>query len=349
MFKEKVSLKKKSVSVLVAGLLAFVLFLYFFVDMGAVVTTIQHANPVYYLLAFIAAVVNMLFHSLIWWRLLGLLSIRVSFQKVLSFIWIGSFVDILVPAESVSGEITRAYLMSKDSGGNVGRIAMSVIGHRVLSTTISLVGLIAGSTLFTLRHEVPKLVLSLIVTITVCTAASLVFLLLLCFKRQISQKIVDSLLSFLDFIFRGRWRLARLKPKARRTLNAFYEGIKTLGDHPRSLAWLITFSAAAWVFNLLITFFVFISLGTETPLSTIVVVFSLTNALQTVPLGIPGEVGLIEITMTSLYTVLGIPFTVSAAATILARVVTLWFKLFVGVIMVQRMGIKKLMSDLAKS
>ncbi|MFQ6080987.1 MAG: YbhN family protein [Candidatus Bathyarchaeia archaeon] len=349
MIKGKLSLKKKSVTVLVAGLLAFVLFLYFFVDMGSVVTTIQQANPVYYSLAFIAAVVNMLFHSLTWWCLLRLLSIRVSFLKVLSFIWIGSFVDILVPAESVSGEITRAYLMSKDSGENMGRIAMSVIGHRILYTTISLVGLIAGSTLFTLRHDVPQLVLSLIVAITVGTAASLVFLLLLCFKRKISQKIVDLLLSFLDFILRGRWRLARLRPKARRTLNAFYEGIKTLGDHPRSLVWLVTFSATAWFFNLLIPFFVFISLGIEPPLSTIVVVFSLTNALQTVPLGIPGEVGLIEITMTSLYTVLGIPSTISSTATILARGVTLWFKLFVGGMMVQGMGIKKLMDGLAKS
>jgi uncharacterized membrane protein YbhN (UPF0104 family) len=45
---------------------------------------------------------------------------------------------------------------------------------------------------------------------------------------------------------------------------------------------------------------------------------------------VPFEVGLPEITMTTLYVVLGIPFDVSATATILTRILSLWLKFFVG-------------------
>jgi uncharacterized protein (TIRG00374 family) len=98
----------------------------------------------------------------------------------------------------------------------------------------------------------------------------------------------------------------------------------------------LAFYVAAWTFNLLITYFVFLSLGIYIPLSGIIVVFSIIDALHSVPLGIPGEVGLMEIVMTTLYTALGVFPAFSATIAILVRFVTMWFKLLVGVMVVRR-------------
>jgi len=170
--------------------------------------------------------------------------------------------------------------------------------------------------------------------------ATLIFLCLLCLKRELAWKIIDSLLGLADFISRGRWRLVQFKPRIHVLLGDFYEGIKTLGDHPTILAWPFIFSATAWVFKMLITFLVLFSLDVEIPFSAIIVVFSITDTIQTIPIGIPGEVGIVEIAMTGLYTALGIPPIISATATILTRVVTLWFNLFVGGVVVQWVGVK---------
>ena len=59
----------------------------------------------------------------------------------------------------------------------------------------------------------------------------------------------------------------------------------------------------------------------------------------------PGEVGLVEIVMTSLYGLLGVPVGISAAATVLIRVLTVWFRLLLGFVAVQWIGIKALIGD----
>jgi uncharacterized membrane protein YbhN (UPF0104 family) len=53
-------------------------------------------------------------------------------------------------------------------------------------------------------------------------------------------------------------------------------------------------------------------------------------AVKSIPIGIPFEVGLPEITMTTLYVGLGVPATISATATILSRLITLWLRFFIG-------------------
>lgn len=326
----RMRLKGKAAIILLAGLLIYIVFLFFFMDVGAIIRAIQQANLVYYLLAFLASLMNVLFFSLTWWRLLRTLSIKTTFWKIFSFTWVGKFIDILIPAESVSGEITRAYLMNKDSNGNIGGITASIISHRVINTIISFGGFMIGAIVFNLRHEVGQLVKGLIVTIMIGAMASIIFLIILCMRKKLAFRIANSLLGLLHTILRGRWSLKHLKQTIPKILDSFYDGIKILRYHPTSFFLPIAFSIAAWVSKLLIVFFVFISLGVEVPLSAIMVVFAITDTLQTIPLGIPGEVGVTEITMTVLYTAIGVPSIISATATILTRIVTMWFKLLVG-------------------
>jgi uncharacterized protein (TIRG00374 family) len=349
MVSDKPKLTRRYVFILGAGLAVYVLFLYLFVDVGAIIAAIQYANPWYYSLAFFAIVMNMFFHSLTWWQLLEALSIKASLKKIFSFIWIGSFVDILVPAESVSGEITRAYLMSHDSVENMGRNTASIMSHRVIYTTTSLICFVISSIFFTMNYKMTAVLFSLTIIILVGAMCTLSFLGLLCLKRTWAWKIVNSLLNFFDFILRGRWNVAQFKPKIQETLDDFYEGLTTLGNHPIRLVWPIIFSIVAWTFKMLITFLVFISIGIEVPFSAIVVVFSIIDTLQTIPIGIPGEVGLIDITMTGLFTALGIPPVISATATILTRLVTLWFNLLIGGLFVQWIGVKNLTGTIFRS
>jgi uncharacterized membrane protein YbhN (UPF0104 family) len=102
----------------------------------------------------------------------------------------------------------------------------------------------------------------------------------------------------------------------------------------------------------LIAVVVFLSLGflgVAISISAIIIVYSISGAIQNIPIGvIPGEVGLTEIIMTSLFALLGNPASIAvfAVATVLIRVLTLWVRLLIGGIVVQLLGIKSIMPSM---
>ncbi|MEM3703424.1 MAG: hypothetical protein QXX79_03260, partial [Candidatus Bathyarchaeia archaeon] len=78
----------------------------------------------------------------------------------------------------------------------------------------------------------------------------------------------------------------------------------------------------------------------------ILVTQSIVSAVKSIPIGVPFEVGLPEITMTTMYVVLGVPFGTSATATILSRILTLWLRFFVGFIVQQWIEVKAIKTSL---
>jgi uncharacterized protein (TIRG00374 family) len=343
---ERRTLIKKSVPFLLIGVSIFVCYLYFFVDIPEMMATIQSVNPLYYSLAVIATVLDTVFYALTWHYFLLPLSVKTSFKKTFLFVWVGAFVDILVPAESVSGDVSKAYLMSEGSSTDTGRVVASIISHRILSSAVTLGSLVIGSLSFLfLKHKIPDFVLNLVLLVSFGTTITLVFLVLLCFKQQMTRKLTDSMLKLLAFISRGRWQLANLRSEARRALEAFHHAIDILGGHPMSLAPPVIFSILSWLFSLLISLLVFLSLDYPISLSVIVTVYSISCAVQAIPAGIPAEVGVVEPIMISLYAMLGVPIDIGSAATILTRMLTVWFRLFIGFVATQWVGVKTLVGS----
>ena len=346
---EKSSLIRRGIPLLLIGLFIFLLYLYFFVGITDILVVIQRVNIPYYLLAFASVLASTTFYSLTWQGLLNMLLINAPFRKTFLFTWIGIFVDLLIPAEAISGEISRAYLMSKSLNRNAGGVIASVMGHRVLSMGITLIGLIIGLILFITKYGASGLILSFVIFIGISTTLSLVLICYLFLSRRTAEKMVNWLINVLTFISGGRWQLNGFKSKAQRLLEEFYQGIEVLSRRPEGLIWPVFLSVTAWFFDLFTVFLVFISLGFKIPWSTILIVYSISTAVQTIPLGIPAELGVAEIVMTSLYTILGIPSMISAAATVLVRVLIVWLRLAIGYVAVQWVGIKILMKDVSQT
>jgi hypothetical protein len=341
---EKRPALKKGIPLLFIGLFAFLLYIHFFVGFADVVNVFFLANPYYYSLAFIAFLLSMTFYSLTWWILLRILSVKTPFKKPFMFILVGSFVDILIPAEAISGEVSRAYLMYKDSNEDAGKIVASVVSHRILSMATTLGGMIGASTIFLFRYKPSQFVVGAIAAVTLGTGFALFLLLYLSLKERAATRLVDWLVNLIKRIFKGRLKGTRLTTTARKMLKEFHEGIEILGARPRRLVLPIVSTMAAWLFDILIAFFVFSSLYANVSFSAIIIVYSISMAVQTVPIGIPGEIGLVEIVMTSLYRVLlpGVQPSTIAAATLLIRALTLWAKLLIGGVVVQWVGVRML-------
>jgi len=335
-------LKRTGAVVIAAGLFVFIIYLYFFVPFGEFYGSIQKADPFFYSLAFASMLVSAAFYSLAWQRLLYLLSVKSSFFKAFQIIWVSSFIDLLVPAESISGDISRVYLMSKESGGDTGKVVASVIGHRVLGMTITLGGLVISSVYFALRYHPPVLVLEFVSVIAASTLMAMIIIFYFSRRREATEKVVSWIIGLLARFSRGRWKFERLKESAEKMRKAFHDGIDTLAAQRSHLVLPASMAIIAWALDLLISVLVFQALKAQISFSAIAIVYSISIAIQTAPFGIPGEIGILDVVMTSLYSLLGVSIAVAAAATILTRILTLWLRLLIGGITMQWLGIKGL-------
>ena len=128
------------------GIAAFMIYILIFqVDFLEILSNLQMVNPFYYLLAVVLSLIEVFFFSLAWRTLLNFLGVKLSILKSNLLVWSGIFIDILVPAESVSGEALRIYLIAKEQGNETcGRVVASLVTHRILGMTMNVSILLVG-------------------------------------------------------------------------------------------------------------------------------------------------------------------------------------------------------------
>jgi uncharacterized protein (TIRG00374 family) len=346
--KKRFTLKKRYL-LIVVGLAVLLVYLYLFVPFSDLIRIVKGVNPFYFSLALFALLASVILYSLVWRQLLGLLSVKTSFLKAFQFVWVANFVDLVIPGEPVSGEVSRIYLMSKDTGTNYGRVVASAVGQRIMTTCVTAAGLLASITYFAFVYRPPLFVLVFAGLILVGDAAVIGFLVYLAWRKGSTHRLADWVFNVATRVSRGRLKLEQLRQKVKRALDIFHEEILTLGYHRKRLVLLVIFSALSWLLDMSIMFLVLLSLGaagTAISISAIVIVYCVTGTIQYLPIGvIPGEVGLTEIIMTNLFAVLGNPqfFAVFAVATVLIRALTFWLRLFVGGVVIQFTAIENLM------
>ena len=326
----------------IIGLAAFFLYIYIFnVDIQEIIAKVQTINLNFYLLATIASLFDIFFFSLAWHSLLRFLSVRVSLLKSFLFVWVGIFVDTMIPAESVSGEISKIYLVNREQNGAAGKATASVVAQRLIGMSINIVTLSTGAVLLLIQHLLYGMMLTLILFLVVITFVFLVLIMLLSVKENWTMQIVDKVIGFGEWISRGRWKLAKLKEEVVEATKAFHVAIREYARAPKTLLVASSFSVVSWILALAIFYLTFLSIGyPQISWSAILVISGIFVAVKSVPVGVPFEVGLPEITLTTLLILFGVPPEISATATILMRLLTLWLRFFIGFAAQQWIGIK---------
>jgi hypothetical protein len=343
MMPKRKTLLYRTVPFLLLGLLAFVLYLVFFVNIDEMIATMEKTSLPIYLISIVATMAEVGLFSLAWHYFLKPLSATVPFKKAFLYTWASSFIDLLIPAESVSSEISRIYFITRD-GVDAGKAVASVVTQRILGTFL-IVGTLAIGALYLLIFQIsfPSLIQNLILLVVAAAAIFLCLISVVCFKENWTQNLIDKIIVFVERITHGRWNLNSWRDKVRKDTSAFYESLRSFGANPRKLILPIGFSILSWFFSILVHYLVFAAIGYMLDWAILVVVYSLVIALKSIPVGIPWEVGVTEIAMTTLFGAFGVPLSISAAATVLIRIVTDVFRFVIGFGAIQWIGIKTLM------
>jgi glycosyltransferase 2 family protein len=338
---------KRTVPFLLIGVLIFLAYAYFFVGINELLTIIKGVNLVYYGIAVAVLFLTMCSNALTWHYFLRPLLVKLSIRKTFLFTWIGVFVDLLVPAESITGDASKVYLMAKETDESAGKIVASVLSHRILAMIISLGSLIFSSVaLYSIHYMLPAFVSNLILVIIVGTTIALFFVVLCILKESLTQKIVVAVLRFVAYVSRGHLNIDSLRTKATKGLETFHGSIGYLLKNPKNLVLPVFFALVSWILSILMSYLIFLSLGQQIDFVLIVIVYSISVNIQSIPVGIPGEVGLVEVVMSSLYGLLGVDAGIATAATVLLRLLTVWLRMAIGFIAVQWIDLKDLGKNL---
>jgi len=344
----KTKITRKTVLFPIIGLAAFFAYIYLFqVDISTIIATAQRADPLPYALAAALSLVEVFFFSVSWRVLANFLLIKLSVIKSYLFVWYGTFVDILVPAESVSGEALRLYLITREQGNSkCGQVVASLVTHRLLGMGMNVAVLILGMVLLFNETQINPLIFNLILFLAVGITVTLLLLILFSFKEKWSLKVIDWLIRLGKFLSRGKWhwQLTKIKEDACRIAKSFHDSMKEFKHNPKALVFSLFYLVLAWILSLSIPYLVFISLRLPVSWSVILITSAIVLAVKSIPLGIPFEVGIPEITMTTLYTSLGVPAGISATATILTRLITLWLRFLIGFLAQQWLELKPVLA-----
>jgi uncharacterized protein (TIRG00374 family) len=259
------------------------------------------------------------------------------------------YVDTIVPAQSISGEVTRTYLLTRDGCGSFGKVVASLYAHRLLGTAINAFALIAGLVLLTFGGNVNPLVFNLIILVATAIIAILVLMTVLSFKQQWTLKVINWITKFAQKISMGKMKLGKLKEEAVEITAHFHDSMKEFRHNPRTIAYSLFYLLISWFFSLSIPYLVFVSLGYPVSWSIILVTSAIFLAVKSIPVGIPFEVGLPEAVMTTLFISMGVPGAMAATATILSRIITLWLFFIIGFGAQQWLELKPVISTAANT
>ncbi|MCW3999078.1 MAG: flippase-like domain-containing protein [Candidatus Bathyarchaeota archaeon] len=335
----------KTLAFMAIGLVAFFLYLYFFVGFDSLITLLSSLNVYQYSLFFALAVAalfaGVVFDSLIWHSLLESLSVKVKFRKLLLFNWIGNFIELIIPSATIGGELARIALAQKETKHDTGIAAATVIGSRLISTFVYSGGLLVAFTLLLISGQLPLYLVTPVILVMAGTGAAVGCIFLIAFRDDAVGKLVSVAMWVIKRVIKDPARQKSLETKISGGLSSFSGVFRSFKDHPRQLIKPALYATVAWLFNLVVYLMVFYALDfTAISLVDLATVYCIITTVETLTAGVP--VGAVEVTMVSLFALYGVPLVIAGAATTIARLLTFWGQVIVGYPLVQWIGAKSL-------
>ena len=322
--------------VLIAGLIAFILYIYFFVDPSQIFSILSKTNLMVYASAFIAYLLYTFCSSLVWQRLLNSLAIKITKRKAFLFTWVGLFFEATVPQLGWSGEISKTYLLAKDSQLKTGKVGASVVGQKIFTMTLTISALSVGLFLVLFSYHLPleaTLLIGLVLALSILTLAIVYYV----SDKPHATSALLNLAIKIALIFRKSWDPKNFRAKAEELLDTFHSGIEQLKANPASLVQAFIYAIIGFIFEVSVVFLSFIALGQPVPVDVVLIVFTLTGTLQTVGVTL---FGFPELIMTMTFTALYIDPAIAVSVALLTRIVNLWFRLAISYVALQWAGIK---------
>lgn len=300
--------RKILISIAFGGLVFLLISLY--ADFNKLVTAFGNFNWWWFPLILWFSFLNYIFRFYKWQYYLSILDIKLKYSKSL-LIFFSSFVMSVTPGKM--GEILKSYLLREENGTPVSKSMPIVLAERVTDFISVVLLSIIGAFVFNYGQEIILAIGLLFVGFTILIGFRAPSLLII--KKIGSIKFLKKYANNFLEAYESTYQLLKIKPLI-------------IGTFISSFAW---FSECLGLYFVLDVF----SKSTHIEVNILVATFiyGFSTLIGAIAM-LPGGLGVTEASITGLLVLLKIPKNISVASTIIIRIATLWFAVFLGIIAV---------------
>jgi len=319
----------KTAILIVIGLVIYFVYLYF-VGFDSLREMLASVSLPLIALALVVSLCSNLFHAAGWWVLLRDTGHRISLGWSYIIYLSSIFFTNLIPSAAASGEVAKLYYVQKSvEGSRFDRTFASGVMSRLLEVVPVALGTIVGVIFVALYYDVPTWALAFCIFVAVTVSLVAIVILALCMNPRILKQIANSILRVVSKIFK-RGDQSALEAKIEALVTQFDISMREIAGRKLTIAKSLAVIMIAWGLDVTVAYIAFRAIGYEVSPGVVVTIYCIMVLLQLIPTFLPGGLGIVDAVMTVLYLSMGVPQISAAGATILIRLVTLWFLTAIG-------------------
>ena len=329
------NMDRKTILLLGISILILVIMLWF-VGIDKVLDALKIANLGIIALAVATQVFTYFLYTLRWEILNKLADMDIGIKKLLPIVLVGLAINNITPSGRGGGEPVRAYLLSKsDEKYHFEDSLATVIADRALDTFpfVVLAAITIASMVLFFNFDLWLIVVMVLAVIAII--AILIMLIYMCINPNFGQRVDGWIVGLVRRFYKGNSE--KLENQIHESILGFQETMLMLMSNKRGLVYTLTLSFIIWFFEIFRVYLVFLAFGANVNPIIIGEVFIVASLVGMIPL-LPGGLGAVDGLMILFYSAAGISASVSAAATVIERLISFWMTTIIGLVIMPYYG-----------
>lgn len=325
---------KKTVFFLGVSLVILAVMLYL-VGIDQVIAALKIAKLEFIAIAIAMQVFTYYLYTLRWKILNNLVDIDVGIKKLLPMVLVGLAVNNITPSGRGGGEPVRAYILSREENYPMEETFATVVADRALDTfpfVVLAVLTIIGMAL-TFNFDLWLLILMVVAVIVIVII--LILIIYMSINPNFGARVDGWIIGLVRRFYKKNSK--ELEEKIHGVIRGFQDTMKMVISNKNVLYYALPLSFVIWIFEILRVYFVFLAFGASVSPVVIGEVFILASLAGMIPL-LPGGLGAVDGIMIIFYSAAGITASISAAATVIERLISFWMATIIGLVILPYYG-----------
>ena len=314
------------------AILAVMLYL---VGIDQVIETLKLAKLEFIGIAIALQIFTYYLYTLRWKILNNLADMDVGIKKLLPMVLVGLAVNNITPSGRGGGEPVRAYILAKEKNYPMQETFATVVADRALDTfpfVLLAVLTIIGMAMY---FDFDLWLLILMILAVTAIVIILILLIYMSINPNFGKRVDGWIIGLVRRFYKKNSE--ELEDKIHNVISGFQDTMKLVIYNKKVMYYALPLSFIIWIFEILRVYFVFLAFGAHVNPVVIGEVFILACLAGMIPL-LPGGLGAVDGIMIIFYSAAGITASISAAATVIERLISFWMATILGMIILPYYG-----------
>ena len=325
---------KKTIIFFALSIVILLVMLYF-VGIDEVLNALKDANLTLIALAIGLQFVSFFLYALRWKILNDIANLECDIPKLFPMVLVGLAVNNITPSGRGGGEPVRAYILSREKDYPMEETFASVVADRALDTFPFVVLAVLTIIGMTISFDFSPGLLALMVGAVIAIVIILILLIYMCVSPSFGMRVDGWIIGLVRRFYKKNSE--ELEDKIHNVIKGFQDTMNMVIHNRKVMYYALPLSFIIWVFEILRVYAVFLAFGASVSPVVIGEVFILASLAGMIPL-LPGGLGAVDGIMIVFYSAAGISASISAAATVIERLISFWMPTILGMVILPYYG-----------